>query len=145
MDGGLFFGWQADQATDDEVRDVVSKACEQWDVVELVPKPHIRLGLMGKLADGGVNVVPWPGDRATDVESTGAFYQAIVGGEIAHDHDPGLAVQVSGLTASTDRQGMPRLVDSAEQGAGAALAARAAFWRARQLADDLVVDDRFVW
>jgi hypothetical protein len=59
---------------------------------------------------------------------------AIVENEIAHDHAELLNDQVQRLTAQVDRQGNPRLVES-EDDVSAALAARAAWWRARALAE----------
>jgi len=96
------------------------------------------LGLMATLADEDLPVSAFPADRATDVESTAAFYQAVSESELAHDHDPGLAEQVAKLTAKVDRQGMPRLVESSDPDVSGAFAARAAWWRARALADEPV-------
>ena len=90
----------------------------QWQVLEVCHKPHIRLALMAELDAEGLPVVSWPGDTATDVESTAAFYQAIAEGEVAHDHDPTLAEQVSRLTAKVDRHGNPRLVEAERRGRG---------------------------
>ena len=134
LDGALFFGWQADKPTDQDVGHAIRTAASQWQVLELCHKPHIRLSLMAELDAEGLPVVSWPGDTATDVESTAALYQAISEGELAHDHDPTLSEQVSRLTAKVDRHGNPRLVE-AEQDVAAALAARAAWWRARALAE----------
>lgn len=140
LDGALFFGWQAEKPSDAEVSAAIRAAADQWDLLELCHKPHIRVGLMATLTEEGLPVVSWPADAATDVESTAAFYQAIAEGEVAHDHDPALAEQVSRLTAKTDRHGNPRLVES-EQDVAAALAARAAWWRARLLAESAPSDE----
>lgn len=137
LDGSLFFGWQAEKPSDEEVGTAIRAAAEQWDLVEVCHKPHIRLGLMSKLADEGLPVACWPLDRATDVDSTAAFYQAIAEERVAHDHDELLAEHIARLTAKIDRQGNPRLVESSDPDVSAALAARAAWWRARTLAENL--------
>lgn len=144
LDGALFFGWEADKATDRELGDVLRAACEQWDVLELSHKPHIRLNLMAQLSEEGYPVVQWPADTATDIDSTAAFYQAIVEHSLAHDHEPLLTEQVSRLTAQVDKRGNPRLVES-EADVSAALAARAAWWRARLLAEAGPSDGLFVF
>lgn len=139
LDGALFFGWQAEKPSDAEVEQAIFAAAEQWELVELCHKPHIRFNLMAKLADEGLPVQAWPG-KAADVDSTAAFHQAIATQELAHDHDPTLAEQIARLTAKIDGKGNPRLVES-ESGVSAALAARAAWWRAKVLAEDHVHAD----
>jgi len=135
MDGSVFFGWEGEKPTDGELESVLRHACEQWDVQELVHKPHIRLNLMARLLEDDVPVVPWPVDRSTDADSTAALYQAIAEQTIAHDHHPVLDEQVGRLVAQVDRQGNPRLVDS-DTDVSAALAMRAAWWRARAIAEE---------
>ena len=134
LDGSVFFGWQAEKPADAELKHVLHAASEQWDVLEIVHKPHIRLNLMAELIDMDLPVEVWPGDRATDVDSTAALYQAIAEERVAHDHHPLLAEQIGRLTAQIDRQGNPRLVE-AEDDVCAALAVRAAWWRAKALAE----------
>jgi len=136
LDGGIFFGWQADRPSDDQVADVVQRAADQWEVLEVVHKPHIRHTLVSALEDRGLPMVPWPLDAKVDVDSTAALYQAISEQTVAHDHDEHLAAQIALLTAKVDRYGNPRLVESSEVDVSAALAARAAWWRARCLAED---------
>lgn len=136
LDGGIFFGWEAEKATDDELERVLLAAVEQYDVQEIVHKAHVRLGLMGRLGDNGLPVQVWPVDgKLTDVEtdSTSALYQAIIEGHLAHDHHPLLTEQVARLTAQIDRRGNPRLVESSDVDVAGALAIRAAWWRARAL------------
>ena len=133
LDGALFFGWQAEKPSDEEVEQAIFAAAEQWEILELVHKPHIRFNLMAKLADEGMPVQAWPSKSEVDKESTSALWQAIANGELAHDHDPTLSEQVARLTAKIDNKGNPRLVES-ESGVSAALAARAAWWRAREIA-----------
>lgn len=140
LDGGIFFGWQSEKPTDDEVGEVLRAASEQYELLEICHKPHIRLNLMAKLHDEGLPVLTWPKDVSTDVDSTAELWKAIADGEVAHDHDPFLSEQVARLTAKVDRQGNPRLVE-AEEGVSAALAARAAWWRARVLAEEAPTDE----
>jgi hypothetical protein len=144
LDGALFFGWQADKPSDSEVAEAIRAAADQWEVLELCHKPHIRLGLMATLSEEGLPVMSWPSDNATDVESTAAFYQAIAESEVAHDHDPTLDEQVSRLTAKIDRNGNPRLVES-EQDVAAGLAARAAWWRAKALAESSTTEELIIY
>lgn len=134
LDGSLFFGWQAEKPGDDEVEQAIRAASEQWELLEICHKPHIRFNLMTKLADEGLPVTVWSTKGDADKESTSAFYQAIASQELAHDHDPTLSEQIGRLTAKIDPKGNPRLVES-EAGVSAALAARAAWWRAKALVD----------
>jgi phage terminase large subunit-like protein len=134
LDGSVFFGWAGEKPTDGQLETVIRRACEQWEVEEIVHKQHIRINLMEKLLDDGLPVEPWPADHATEKDSTSALYLALTQGEIAHDHSELIAEQMSRLTAQVDRQGNPRLVES-EDDVSAALAVRAAWWRARALAE----------
>jgi len=140
LDGAVFFGWQAEKPGDEEVAEVLRRAADQWELLEVCHKPHIRLGLMARLSDEGLPIMGWPADRTTDVDSTSALFQAIAEQQIAHDHNPVLTEQVSRLTAKIDGKGNPRLVES-EEGVSAALAMRAAWWRARAHAENMVDDD----
>lgn len=135
LDGSIFFGWAADRARDEEVEEALRRACEQWDVLEITHKPHIRIGLMSRLED--LPVEQWSSKYEVDKDSTAAFYQAIVNGELSHDHHPMLSESVARLQARIDNQGNPRLVDSSEFDVSAILAARAAWWRAKELAEDV--------
>jgi hypothetical protein len=134
--GEVFFGWQAEKPSDGELEAAVLRAAEQWRLVELVHQPHIRLALLRGLEELGLPVVAWPADRATDVESTAALFKAIADQELAHDHDEWLGGQVARLTAKVDGQGMPRLVELSDDDVSAALAARAAWWVARRIAEE---------
>lgn len=145
LDGGVFFGWQAEHPSDDEIADAVRAASEQWDLVELVHNPHLRLGLMARLAEEGLPVEPWPHDVATDVDSTAALYQAIAERSVAHDHDVELGRQVQALTGKVDRHGNPRLVRSADPDVTLAFAARMAWWRALKIAEAEPSDELVIW
>lgn len=138
--GEVFFGWQAEKPSDGELEAAILRAADQWKLVELVHQPHIRLGMLRGLEELGLPVVPWPADRATDVESTAALFKAIADQELAHDHDEWLGGQVARLTAKVDGQGMPRLVESSDDDVSAALAARAAWWVARRIAEEPAAD-----
>lgn len=144
LDGGVFFGWQGEQPTDDEVALVLRQACEQWQVEAVVHKPHIRTRLMQQLGDEGLPVEAWPATRELDVESTAALYQAITFGEVAHDHNGELDVQVRSLRAQIDRKGNPRLVESEDE-VVAALAMRVAWWKARVLAEEGVGEELVIY
>jgi len=137
LDGTVFFGWMGEKPTDLELENVIRRACEQWEVEEIIHKQHIRINMFERLLDDGLPVEPWPSDLATEKDSTAEFYQALMQGQIAHDHAELIAEQMRRLTAQVDRQGNPRLVESEDDVSGA-LAVRAAWWRARALAE---VDD----
>jgi phage terminase large subunit-like protein len=145
LDGGVFFGWAADHPSDDEIADAIRAAGEQWELLELVHNPHLRLGLMARLAEEGLPVAPWPHDVATDVDSTAAFYQAIAERTVAHDHDQELGAQVQQLTGKVDRHGNPRLVRTSDPDVTLAFAARMAWWRALKLAETDPSDDPVIW
>lgn len=135
LDGTVFFGWAADAPSDAELRAVLETACEKWKVVELVYPRRVRSNLFTGLARDGWPVVPW--SASADVEATSAneFYRAIVDRRVVHDHDELVAVHFANLAVRWAVDGSLRLCRP-DNGApvDGALATRAAWWRASQLA-----------
>lgn len=138
LDGATFHLWAAEAATDDELARVLEAAAERWDVIEVTHPKRIRTKLFARLGAGGLPLRPW--DATPDVEASSAneLHRAIMDGRIAHDHDELVADHVDRLAVRTAVDGSLRLVrpDTGEA-VDAALAARAAYWRASVLADEM--------
>ena len=137
LDGSVFFGWSAERANDDELQRVLERACEQWQVLEIVHNRRIRTSLFRRLRDVGMPLVPAP--TAIDVEASSAneLYRAVIEQRLAHDHDEMLASHMQALRVRFLADGSLRLVrpDSGDQ-VDAGLAARNAWWRASELAEN---------
>ena len=138
LDGTVFHCWTAEAAHDDEVRRSSPTAPHRWNVVEVSHPRRIRTHLFGQLARDGMPLRPW--DQTADVEASSAneFHRAIVEGRLPHDHDPLVAEHMEALAIRTAVDGSLRLTrpdDGTPCDAG--LAARAAWWRAGQLADEV--------
>jgi phage terminase large subunit-like protein len=129
----VFLLWAGELATDDEIRQVVEEAAARWDVLEVTHHPTIRADLMAELGDR-VNVVPWSGTRGVESQSANMLYQAITDGTLIHDGHALLARHFANLTTKEGAQGLTLRRASDEQLADAAMAARMAWWRAKQLA-----------
>ena len=96
------------------------------------------LGLFAELEKAEMPVKPW--ERNPDVEAASAneLYRAIMDNTLAHDHNPLVAEHMQNLSVRTAVDGSLRLTrpDGGDP-VDAALAARAAWWRAGQLADQI--------
>ena len=78
---------------------------------------------MEALAEAGVPVVEYPSSSpARMVPSTAKFYDAVVSGQVSHDHHPTLArhldncvvrVDAKGPRVTKEHRGSPRKIDSA--------------------------------
>ena len=138
LDGAVFHVWAAEAATDDELRRVLDDAASRWSVLEVVHARRIRASLFGELErDGRLPLAPWPADAETEASSANELYRAIVDGRVPHDHEPLLAQHVAALQVRHAVDGSLRLLQP-ENGtpADAALALRAAWWRASILAEE---------
>jgi hypothetical protein len=131
LDGGVFLVWAAEQATDDELGEMIELAAQRWRVVELVVAPRCRANLVARLQGGELAVEVWP--ASADPGSSAAWRQAIVEGRVAHDHHEVLAGQVGASVARSTSDGSMRLV-APDDGTpvDAARAARMAWWRVTQ-------------
>jgi phage terminase large subunit-like protein len=137
LDGSVFYGWGADRATDDELAAALVEGCERWDVLEVVHNRRIRSRLFHRLRADGMPLEPWPAGVDVEASSANELYRAVVESRVAHDHDDVLAQHVGALRARYLADGSLRLVRPADGAAvDAALAMRAAFWRAMELAED---------
>lgn len=99
--------WRVDIA---EVEATVVEACKRWQVVEVPFDPFRWQRSMQSLADAGLPIVEYPtSSPARMVPSCAKFYDAVMSGGVAHDHDPQLARHLSNAVVKTDRLG-PRIV-----------------------------------
>lgn len=93
-----------------EVEATVMEACKRWNVVEIPFDPFRWQRSMQSLADAGLPIVEYPtSSPARMVPSCAKFYDAVMDGGIAHDHDPQLARHLDNAVVKTDRLG-PRIV-----------------------------------
>jgi phage terminase large subunit-like protein len=136
LDGSVFFGWAAERATDDELAAVLAEACERWEVLEVTHNRRIRTRLFARLRAEGIPLEPWPLGVDTEAASANELFRAIVEARVAHDHDDLVAEHVRNLRARYLADGSLRLVRPPDGApVDAALAMRAAYWRAAELAD----------
>ena len=135
LDGAVFFAWAKEAATDDELRRVLERAADQYEILEVVRSRRIRPGLFDELERAGLPVAVW--DTGSDHEATTAneFYRAVVEGRVAHDHDEMLAEHLGRVRVRWAVDGSLRLGRPEGSFADAAFAARAAWARAGELAD----------
>lgn len=138
LSGELFFGWAKEAASDDEVREVISRAAEQYEVVEIVRPKRIRPTLFGELADAGLPVTAWDASAENEAQSANEFYRVITDGLLAHDHDELIAQHVARVRIRWAIDGSLRLARP-DDGTfvDGAFAARAAWWRAGKVAGTL--------
>ena len=111
-------------------------AAEQYRVVEIVHPRRIRPGLFAELQEAGLPVADWDSSPDNEATSANELYRAILEGRIPHDHDPLLGRHMEGLRIRWGVDGSGRLARP-DDGTfvDAAFAARAAWWRASQLAE----------
>ena len=88
----------------------ILEACGKWDVVEVACDPYRWARSMEALAEAGVPVVEYPSSSpARMVPSTAKFYDAVVSGQVSHDHHPTLARHLDNCVVKVDGKG-PRVV-----------------------------------
>jgi phage terminase large subunit-like protein len=136
LDGTVFHCWTAEAAKDDEVQRILGLCADRWKVVEVSHPKRIRTQLFAQLARDGLPLRPWDGTADVEAASANELHRAIVEGRLPHDHDPLVADHMETLAIRTAVDGSLRLARP-DDGApcDAALAARAAWWRAGQLAE----------
>ncbi len=101
----------------------ILEACGKWQVVEVACDPYRWARSMEALAEAGVPVVEYPSSSpARMVPSTAKFYDAVVSGQVSHDHHPTLArhldncvvrVDAKGPRVVKEHRGSPRKIDAA--------------------------------
>jgi phage terminase large subunit-like protein len=138
LDGVVFHVWTAEKATDDELRQVLEQALERWRVVELVHNRRIRQQLFRELGEQQLPLAPWSSAVDVDAGSANEFYRAIVEERVPHDHDPLVAQHMANLRIRLLADGSLRLIrpDTGEH-CDAGIAARNAWWRAAEIADQI--------
>ena len=135
LDGATFYGWSAETPTDAQVRDVVESACSQWNVVEVVYPKRIRPNLFAQLARDGFPVAAWSAAADVEAQSANELYRAILDRRLAHDHDEMVAAHFANMAVRWGVDGSLRLCRPDDgRPVDCALAVRAAWWRASQLA-----------
>jgi len=132
LDGGIFLVWAAEQASDDEVSEVLARAFSQWNVVELAHYARIRPGIVDIAREAGVAAYPWLGKVAEEVMSANEMYRAVVEQRIAHDHHPLISSQMASIELQLVPDGIRlRRPVGDKRWIDAAMAARMAWWRAQ--------------
>jgi phage terminase large subunit-like protein len=135
LEGAVFFGWAGEGARDEQLRDVLNRAADQYDVLEVVRSRRIRPALFDELERAGLPVAVWDTSTDNDATSANEFYRAVVDGRVAHDHDELLAQHLERVRVRWSVDGSLRLARPEGAWADAAFAARAAWYRAAQLAE----------
>ena len=88
----------------------VLASCGRWDVLEVAFDPFRWQRSMDALAAAGVPIVEYPSTSPSRmVTSTAKFYDAVVSGNVSHDHDALLARHIDNCVVKVDRLG-PRIV-----------------------------------
>ena len=138
LDGQVFFCWAAEAAKDDELRRVLEQCLEQWEVVEVCHPKRVRTGLFAELGRLGLPVRAWDGTPDVEASSANELYRAILEGRVAHDHADLVSEHIGRVQVRSAVDGSLRLVRPDDgRHVDAAIAARAAWWRATQLADQI--------
>ena len=136
----LIYGWSAEQATDEEVKEIILQALDTYNVVEIVHFPKVRKELVKSLEEvTDATIVPWKGMLVEEVTSANEFHRAVVERRLAHDHHPILMEHMNNVHAKVTEDGL-RLTRPLEDGRwiDAAMAARMAWWRALAYEDESI-------
>lgn len=97
------------------VEAAVIEACQRWRVVEVPFDPYRWQRSMQALAEMGLPIVEYPtSSPGRMVPSCAKFYDAVMSGNLRHDHDPQLARHIGNAIVKTDRLG-PRIVKESRQ------------------------------
>jgi phage terminase large subunit-like protein len=88
----------------------ILETCGRLNVVEVACDPYRWQRSMEALAEAGVPITEYPSSSpARMVPSTAKFFDAVVSGQVAHDHAPALARHLDNCVIKTDQKG-PRVV-----------------------------------
>lgn len=135
LDGSTFFGWAAETPSDSELRRVLDAAVAQWHVVEIVYPRRVRSALFTALARDGYPVTAWSASSDVEAASANELFAAILDRRVAHCHDDLVTAHFANLAVRFGVDGSLRLCRPDDgRPVDAALATRAAWWRACQLA-----------
>jgi hypothetical protein len=138
IDGAIFLVYAGEAASDDKLHHVLAESIDRWNVVEISHPKRLRRRLFEELANEGMPLRPWAGTPDEEASSAGDFHRAITEGRIPHNHHPVLSSHMDQLAVKTMNDGSPRLVRPADGAdVDAALAARAAWWRSAEVADQV--------
>ncbi len=111
----------------------ILETCGRLNVVEVACDPFRWARSMESLAEAGVPIVEYPSSSpARMVPATAKFYDAVVSGQVRHDHAPTLARHLDNCVIKVDQKG-PRVVKEhrgSPRKIDAAVAALIAFDRA---------------
>jgi phage terminase large subunit-like protein len=111
----------------------ILETCGRLNVVEVACDPYRWQRSMEALAEAGVPITEYPSSSpARMVPATAKFFDAVVSGEVSHDHSPALARHLANCVIKTDQKG-PRVVKEhrgSPRKIDAAVAALIAFDRA---------------
>ena len=112
--------WRVDIA---EVEATILAECGRRRVVEVACDPFRWQRSMQEMAAAGLPIVEYPSSSPSRmVPATAKFYDAVMSGGIAHDHNPTLARHLDNCVVKTDRlgpritkenRGSPRKIDAA--------------------------------
>ncbi len=133
FDGSVFVAWASEEASDDDIANVLGSCADRWRVAEVVAAPRWRANLIHRLSDE-YTVSVWPNSTNVEVMSATEWRRGIVEGRVAHDHQPILAAHVSASSAKYTPDGSLKLVAPSDgRLVDAERAARMAWWRAVDL------------
>jgi phage terminase large subunit-like protein len=142
LSGELAFGYSAEAPTDEELERVVLDAATRYRVLEVSYPRRLRPNLFANLADAGIPVEPWDSTPDEEARATSELYRAILEGRVAHDHDGEISAAMGAVRVRLAADGSIRLARPDRGDVDAALAARAAWWRARALEGDYADGNR---
>ena len=142
LGGEIAPGCAADAATDEELERSDLDAPTRFRVVEVSYPRRLRPNLFARIADAGIPVEAWDARPAAEATSTNELYRAILEGRVAHDHDGMISAAMGAVRVRLGNDGSIRLARPDRGTVDAALAARAAWWRARDLAGDYAEAER---
>jgi len=88
----------------------ILQTCGELNVVEVACDPYRWQRSMEALAEAGVPITEYPSSSpARMVPSTAKFFDAVVSGQVSHDHSPSLSRHLDNCVIKTDQKG-PRVV-----------------------------------
>jgi phage terminase large subunit-like protein len=130
--GAIFLLWAGELADDHEVVEVMQRAIDRYNVVEVSYYPTIRPTLMAELDRRGLPMREWSTTPTEEARVTNALWQAIAEGTLAHDGSELLREHFENVGHRDGPKGtVLRRVHSEGRWIDAAMAARMAWARAQ--------------